>query len=358
MYQSISSTLIRCLLVAIAVVAWLGLAQTQTAQAQSFSESTDMAGYAWSSNVGWISMNCENTDTCGTVEYNVTVGTDNDIDGYAWSSNVGWIQFGNGLGGCPTGGNCDARFDGSNEVVGWARALSHDDGWDGWISLSCQNSSGCGTSDYGLTLAGPGFDDVSYAWGSDVVGWVDFSAVNVVAICDDGIDNDGDGLTDYPADPGCDSPDDQTEQPTHCWDPMADNYRAEGACTYPPACDNTLDDDGDGLIDYTGDGTGDPGCTDANDDDEYNDPLPDPMISLDVSVSRQYATVELSWDPNGNTGCSLSTNVVDSGGSTPDGSTAGSVDLTADRPTTYTLSCDYGQEASVQLRVVPTIFET
>ncbi|HPG27653.1 MAG TPA: trypsin-like serine protease [Myxococcota bacterium] len=56
--------------------------------------------------------------------------------------------------------------------------------------------------------------------------------------CDDGLDDDGDGLVDYPNDPGCASPADTSE-------------RAAGL-----VCDNGLDDDGDGLIDYPAD----PGC--------------------------------------------------------------------------------------------------
>jgi DNA-binding beta-propeller fold protein YncE len=60
--------------------------------------------------------------------------------------------------------------------------------------------------------------------------------------CNDGIDNDGDGLADYPADPGCTNPTDASEH-----DPSL-------------ACDDGIDNDGDGLVDYRADGSGDPGC--------------------------------------------------------------------------------------------------
>ena len=56
--------------------------------------------------------------------------------------------------------------------------------------------------------------------------------------CSDGVDEDGDGLTDHPADPGCTSAGDLSE-------------REEGL-----ACDNGDDDDGDGWIDFPED----PGC--------------------------------------------------------------------------------------------------
>jgi hypothetical protein len=60
----------------------------------------------------------------------------------------------------------------------------------------------------------------------------------VVAQCDDGKDNDGDGKIDYPNDPGCTSPSDDSE---------TDTCPNGAGC---PACSNGKDDDGDGLIDY------------------------------------------------------------------------------------------------------------
>jgi hypothetical protein len=55
--------------------------------------------------------------------------------------------------------------------------------------------------------------------------------------CADGDDDDGDGLIDYPDDPGCSSATDESEK-----DPS-------------PICDDGLDNDGDGLVDLA-----DPGC--------------------------------------------------------------------------------------------------
>jgi pseudolysin/vibriolysin len=72
-----------------------------------------------------------------------------------------------------------------------------------------------------------------------------------VPACSDGVDNDGDGRSDYPADPGCDSADDDDE---------AD------ACPGPdcPVCSNSLDDDGDGGTDFALD----PSCWAASGTDE------------------------------------------------------------------------------------------
>lgn len=56
-------------------------------------------------------------------------------------------------------------------------------------------------------------------------------------LCGDGIDNDGDGKTDYPNDPGCTDLGDDTEE-----DPAT-----------PPVCANSSDDDADGAIDFPAD---------------------------------------------------------------------------------------------------------
>ena len=76
------------------------------------------------------------------------------------------------------------------------------------------------------------------------------------AACNDGLDNDGDGKIDYPFDPGCDSPSDNTEaNPTTL-----------------PVCGNGTDDDADGTIDYPADygcssaaGTSEVFCTGEHD---------------------------------------------------------------------------------------------
>ncbi len=68
--------------------------------------------------------------------------------------------------------------------------------------------------------------------------------------CNDGTDNDGDGLIDS-MDPGCTFNGDK-ESP----DPVL------------TACNDGVDNDGDGLID-----TGDPGCADSLDNDEFNEPI-------------------------------------------------------------------------------------
>jgi hypothetical protein len=146
----------------------------------NFDTAVEIEGYAWSENIGWISMNCLNAGECGTSNYKVQINPDKTLSGYAWSSNVGWIKFG-GLSGFPaSGGNVSITGDHITgwSLQGWSRALANGDGWDGWISMNCTNTNTCGASDYSVDITVGGFSTAanSYAWGSEVIGWVQFSS--------------------------------------------------------------------------------------------------------------------------------------------------------------------------------------
>ncbi len=139
-------------------------------------------GYAWSENIGWVSFNSIN-DTNPPVVYGVNVDpTSGNFSGYAWSENIGWIWFGP-TGVYPNAPLHSARLEGG-KVKGWARvcagAVNSDctgagraGGWDGWIKLSDVNVPA-----YGVTFNATTGNFGSFAWGSDVVGWIDFAPVS------------------------------------------------------------------------------------------------------------------------------------------------------------------------------------
>lgn len=148
------------------------------------STSDNLAGWAWSSTIGWISFNCTNTDpsdaACSTSGYGVNLGNDGSLTGYAWSSSIGWIKFG-GLSGFPTGAGTSPQNAAvvNGKLIGWVKALSADNtGWDGWISLSGSN--------YGVIQSGSSF--MGYGWGSSVIGWVLFDVSSQDSACTDDCD--------------------------------------------------------------------------------------------------------------------------------------------------------------------------
>ena len=149
----------------------------------------------WSQTVGWLSFFSGdlNTGTNGignsSVTYGVTVSTSTNssppniigtFDGYAWSSNVGWVSFKpTDTGVCGTAASIDLS---TGAVTGWARVVSGSvaSGADGCINLSGTVSGG-GT--YGVSLGVTPSDPSTYgkfsgfAWGSTNVGWLSFAGV-------------------------------------------------------------------------------------------------------------------------------------------------------------------------------------
>lgn len=160
-------------------------------------------GYAWSDNIGWISLNCADrpSNVCTNSPYSVVIdyGT-GQLSGYAWSSNIGWISFN-----ASDVSSCSAKNSYNNscaptailsstagnppfpQIVGWARALSYNSAWDGYISLSCYNNNTCSTENYSVQLPNDGTTAIGStggsitgkAWGSVAVGWIDFTNVTV-----------------------------------------------------------------------------------------------------------------------------------------------------------------------------------
>lgn len=136
-------------------------------------------GWAWSDGIGWISLNnCDNptlvSPNCTGPDYGIKYDSaTGNLTGYGWSDSIGWVQFG-GLSGFPArGSNANINLT-TGAVTGWARAIAgagRTDGWDGWISLSGTGYAPIFNISTGI---GSGF-----AWGSNVVGWIDFTNARI-----------------------------------------------------------------------------------------------------------------------------------------------------------------------------------
>ena len=167
-----------------AVVLGASLLNSQSAVAQSaLPNNAVLNGYAWSSNIGWIKLS---SDTSDSSSFGVGI-KDGVLSGYGWSPHVGWLQFDSGLlGPSGAGASGGARFV-SNVLVGWARFCTvfasgcsgalrpneQNGGWDGWLLL------GGGSLPGGGVKLGADNKLSGYAWGGENLGWVDFSGVTV-----------------------------------------------------------------------------------------------------------------------------------------------------------------------------------
>ena len=123
-------------------------------------EDAKLTGYLWAENIGWVSLSCENTSSCATVNYGVTNDGSGNLSGYAWGENVGWISF------------------------------------------SCDNTNSCGTVDYRVTIDLATGEFSGKAWGENI-GWLTFRSTGMVPYgvttswstsepCEGDFDKDGD----------------------------------------------------------------------------------------------------------------------------------------------------------------------
>ncbi|MBI5140384.1 MAG: hypothetical protein HZA94_02985 [Candidatus Vogelbacteria bacterium] len=171
-----------------------------------------LSGYAWSSNIGWISFSGVNPNYYVYLN-NYDPVTPSYLNGYAWSSNIGWINFGCGrldpsvgnttqtklcsednVSGTapayPTGGEIASGpvLAPDNKLKGWARACSVFEsgcsgplkndfvrgGWDGWVSLSGLTTGG---APYGGVFDSATKRFSGFAWAGGVE--LDLSSNNV-----------------------------------------------------------------------------------------------------------------------------------------------------------------------------------
>jgi hypothetical protein len=92
-----------------------------------------LTGWMWGESLGWVSLSCQNTASCGTTDYVVTNDGAGSLGGYAWAENAGWISF------------------------------------------SCETTSSCATASYGVTIDPVSGEFAGRAWGENV-GWISFAS--------------------------------------------------------------------------------------------------------------------------------------------------------------------------------------
>lgn len=179
------------------------LPQTAHATAPDITASGDLHGYAYSSTIGWISLNCMEgsgqgpitaANTCASNSYKVSANS-GVFSGVAWSMNIGWVGFNESdLIGCPgTAPRAGTINPTTGVVTGWARVLSGSvtsgTDWDGCISLGGTTVGGSapyglaydvtGTSSAGSAGTLPGHSLSGFAWGDKNVGWLKFANTSI-----------------------------------------------------------------------------------------------------------------------------------------------------------------------------------
>ena len=100
-------------------IGWVDFADTEVTE-------TELTGYSYSSNTGWISLNCSTTNTCADADYGVVNNGLGDLSGYAWGENIGWVDFGG------------VSINTEGDFLGYAYSPNI-----GYVSFNCLNTNTC-----------------------------------------------------------------------------------------------------------------------------------------------------------------------------------------------------------------------
>ncbi len=132
--------------------------------AESIDPNDDGSQYAFAENVGWF-----NAEPLGDGGPGVQV-TDDALAGWMWGENIGWVSVS-----CQNTSSCATTAygvvnDGNGVLSGYAWSEN-----EGWISFACENTASCGTADYGVEIDPLNGDFSGRAWGENT-GWVTFAS--------------------------------------------------------------------------------------------------------------------------------------------------------------------------------------
>ncbi|MDD4272027.1 MAG: hypothetical protein PHF50_04470 [Patescibacteria group bacterium] len=196
-----------------------------------------------------------------------TDGTISASNKYAWSENANWLDFG------LSQGNIHVT---DSALTGYAYGENI-----GWISLNCSNDSSCATANYGVVNDGNG-NLSGYAW-SENTGWVNFKPTGGGVIINSSGEFTGSA---YGENIGWVTFNCSTTSSCSTADyKVATDWRPRSA---RPQCNNALDDDNDGFIDYPAD----PGCQSLEGNNESNHPGSVPYFLLNVGSSAPVEKIQ------------------------------------------------------------------
>lgn len=107
---------------------------------------SELTGYLWGPGVGWISLNCSNTSSCGSSDFKVANTDTGVLSGYAWGESTGWISFSCAnaeTDNCSSNNNAKVTIDSDGKLAGYAWSQNF-----GWIKFDCSSASSCVQTDW------------------------------------------------------------------------------------------------------------------------------------------------------------------------------------------------------------------
>lgn len=145
---------------------------------------TELTGWIWAGDHGWISLSCQNTSSCGTNDYGVVNDGKGNLSGYAWGEHLGWINFrtSNGSDCCNASGTPGCGDSACEAAVCPSNPSCCNGEWDATCAAAASAepacSPGCAADPFGVRIHGFTGEFSGFAW-TEHAGWINFGTAPV-----------------------------------------------------------------------------------------------------------------------------------------------------------------------------------
>lgn len=145
---------------------------------------TELTGWIWAGDHGWISLSCQNTSSCGTNDYQVVNDGKGNLSGFAWGENLGWIHFRNSNGSdcCSASGTPGCSDSACEALICPSNPSCCNGDWDATCAAAASAepacSPVCATDPFGVRIHGLTGEFSGLAW-TEHDGWINFGTAPV-----------------------------------------------------------------------------------------------------------------------------------------------------------------------------------
>lgn len=145
---------------------------------------TELTGWIWAGDHGWISLSCQNTSSCGVNGYGITNDGKGNLSGFAWGEHLGWINFRTSGGSdcCSASGTPGCTDSVCEAVICPANPSCCNGDWDATCAATATAepacSPGCASDPFGVRIHGFTGEFSGFAW-TEHNGWINFGTAPV-----------------------------------------------------------------------------------------------------------------------------------------------------------------------------------
>ena len=145
---------------------------------------TELTGWIWAGDHGWISLSCQNTSSCGVNDYEVVNDGKGNLSGFAWGEHLGWVNFRTSGGSecCSANGTPGCSDSVCEAVICPSNPSCCNGSWDSTCAAAAAAepacSPACAADPFGVQIHGFTGELSGFAW-TEQDGWINLGTAPV-----------------------------------------------------------------------------------------------------------------------------------------------------------------------------------